>query len=67
MDSIKKVGSHEDTDTEIVKSTEPRAFPIRLRLEERVLKEKALAAVKTQPPPRYDDVFYQGVAWLDSL
>ena len=34
------------------------------RLEEKLAKERARPV---EPPPRYDDVFYQGTAWLDRL
>jgi hypothetical protein len=31
------------------------------------LRQRAARRVQPHPAPRYDDVFYEGVAWLDSL
>lgn len=45
-----------------------RIEELRLRVQEhfRELREKP-TAVPPNPPPRYDEVFFQGAQWLDKL
>jgi hypothetical protein len=31
------------------------------------LRQRAARRVQPHPAPRYDDVFFEGVAWLDAL
>ena len=35
--------------------------------EYRNRRRKEAAFIKPDPPPRYDDVYFEGLAWLDSL
>lgn len=39
---------------------------VKTKLAQR-LEERSVKAAPPDPPPRYDDVFHRGVAWLDSL
>jgi hypothetical protein len=45
-----------------------RSEELRLRIQERFreLREKP-RMVPVNPPPRYDEVFFQGTQWLDKL
>jgi len=41
---------------------------LRALVQERLAARRAMrAAAPPNPPPRYDEVFFQGVAWLDRL
>lgn len=50
------------------KKAEARFKEAKKQVAEKLAKKKeARAAVRGAPAPRYDDVFYAGLAWLDSL
>ena len=38
---------------------------MKAELRKRLAKTKAKRRVEAWPPPRYDDVYFEGVAWLD--
>lgn len=41
---------------------------LRRRVQERLARKRQGVPVgPPQPPPRYDDVYFEGVKWLDSL
>lgn len=47
-----------------------RSVEERARLQRQIvakLRSKPRAHVSVQPPPRYDEIFYEGLAWLDGL
>ena len=46
--------------------TDEKLAALRERFREKA-KERREAAHRAAPPPRYDDVFFEGVAWLNSL
>jgi hypothetical protein len=47
-------------------SKEERIAALRTKVQKR-LKERINNRVAVNPPPRYDEIFFQGVEWLDSL
>jgi hypothetical protein len=50
------------------KRQQQRLQEARARIAAKLVKKREeRAARKTAPPPRYDDVYYEGVAWLDRL
>jgi predicted transcriptional regulator len=51
---------------EVVVDRDARIARIRAGVRERLARQAA-ASVKTVPPPRYDEVFADGMRWLDSL
>ena len=59
-------------DIEIVQSQEERITALRKRLKEgsaaRTAEREAQAArCAVSPPPRYDEVFFAGTTWLNTL
>jgi hypothetical protein len=57
-------GHESHPDTKLPRDREQLRAEIRRRLR---LKAQEQAALPPDPAPRYDDVFFRGVAWLDSL
>lgn len=47
-------------------SREERIEALRVKVQKK-LKERIDNRVAPNPPPRYDEIFFQGVEWLDSL
>jgi hypothetical protein len=55
---------------EPLKTTSPSktaAKKLRARVQEKLAIARARQGLRPDPPPRYDEVFAQGVEWLDSL